>query len=327
MTSKRSVDAHSIIDMPIKSWWHIIKRISVNMQRHNLPLIAAGVAFYLLLAIFPLLGALISLYGLMVSPAELQDHMQLLIDVVPSQSRYIIEEQLENLTQKSSSTLSWGFALSLVLSLWSSSKGANALITACNITYSESHGRGFLRGLLARFTCTISIIVTIIVALAFITVVPKWISWATGDLLSTRQAGWITWPIMLLLFNASLSALYRYGPHREPAQWRWVTPGSIMATVLWIAASYGFSLYLSEFATYNKTYGSVGGIIILLMWLYLSAYIILLGAETNSAIELQTSKDSTVGEEKPKGERGAFVADHTPDDDRDSEPKQPLGGK
>ncbi len=327
MASKRSVNAHSIIDMPMHSWWHIIKRISVKMQQHNLPLIAAGVAFYLLLAIFPLLGALISLYGLMVSPAELQDHMQLLIDVVPSQSRYIIEEQLENLTQKSSSTLSWGFLLSLILSLWSSSKGANALITACNITYSESHGRGFLRGLLARFTCTISIILTIIVALAFITVVPKWISWATGDLLSARQAGWITWPIMLLLFNASLSALYRYGPHREPAQWRWVTPGSVFATVLWIAASYGFSLYLSEFATYNKTYGSVGGIIILLMWLYLSAYIILLGAETNSAIELQTSKDSTVGDDKPKGERGAFVADHNPDDDRDTEPKQPLGGK
>ncbi len=326
MASKNSVNAHSIVDMPMHTWWQILKRIYTKTQEHNLPLIAAGVAFYLLLAIFPLLGALISLYGLMVSPEELQQHMQLLMDVVPSQSRYIIEEQLENLTQKSSSTLSWGFLLSLILSLWSSSKGANALITACNITYNESHGRGFLRGLLARLTCTISIIVTIIMALAFITIVPKWISWATNDLITAKQAGWITFPIMLLLFNASLSALYRYGPHRERAQWRWVTPGSVLATVLWIAASYGFALYLSEFATYNKTYGSVGGIIILLMWLYLSAYIILLGAETNSAIELQTSKDTTVGEEKPKGERGAFVADHTPEDSHHHEPKKPLGG-
>lgn len=324
MASKHGVRAHSILELSPGSWWAILKRIYTKMHEHNLPLIAAGVAFYFLLAIFPLLGAIISLYGLMVSPDELQQHMALLIDVVPSQSRYIIEEQLTNLTEKSNSTLSWGFLLSLILSLWSSSKGANALITACNITYSESEGRSFFKGLLARMTCTLSIIVTVIVALAFITIVPKWISWASSGLMTAREAGWITWPIMLLLFNISLSALYRYGPHRKPAQWRWVTPGSVLATLLWIAASYGFSLYLSEFATYNKTYGSVGGIVILLMWLYLSAYIILLGAEANSAIELQTSKDSTVGDEKPKGERGAYVADHSPEDDKKENRQQPI---
>lgn len=317
MSSKLSPLAHSVLHLPLKSWWHICKRVVKKTQEHNLPIVAAGVAFYFLLAIFPLLGALISLYGLMVSPEELREHMALLVDVVPSQSRYILEEQLKNLTEKPSSTLSWGLILSIVLSLWSSSKGANALITACNITYNESKGRNFFKGLLARMTGTTSIILTIILALALITVVPKWISWATAGFISSAQANFITLPIMLLLFNASLSALYRYGPHRRPAKWRWVTTGSILATVLWILASYGFSIYLSEFASYNKTYGSVGGIIILLMWLYLTAYIILLGAEVNAAIELQTSADSTVGDDKPKGDRGAFVADNTPDDLRD----------
>lgn len=312
--SKTHHPVSSVLSMPVKQWWQAGKRMVKNSQEHNLSLIAAGVAFYFLLAIFPLLGAIISSYGLMVSPEELREHMAMLVDVVPSQSRYILEEQLQNLTEKSSSTLSWGLLFSLVLSLWSSSKGANALITACNITYSESQGRGFVKGIVARITGTVSIILTVIAALALITVVPKWISWMAGGYLSAAHASAITIPIMLLLFNGSLSALYRYGPHRKRAKWRWVTPGSMLATVLWILASYSFSFYLSQFATYNKTYGSVGGIIILLMWLYLSAYIILLGAELNSAVELQTSKDSTVGENRPKGERGAFVADHTPED-------------
>ncbi len=314
MSTTQSTKAESALGLTLKNWWSIVKRTFTNIQSHNIPLIAAGVAFYCLLAIFPLLGATISLYGLMVSPEELQNHMALLVDVVPSDSSYIIEEQLKNLTQKSNSALGWGFFLTLFLSLWSSSKGANALITACNITYIEDNGRGFFKGLIARITGTISMIATVIVALVCITVLPEMISWISGGLISFKQASWITWPVLLLLFNIGLSALYRYAPHRRSAQWRWVTPGSLFATLLWIAASYGFSIYLNEFASYNKTYGSVGGIIILLMWLYLSAYIILIGAEVNSSIELQTTADSTVGEDKPMGERDAVVADNTPED-------------
>ncbi|MDO6569015.1 YihY/virulence factor BrkB family protein [Alteromonas sp. 1_MG-2023] len=310
--------AESAFGLSVKNWWSISKRIFTNIQKHNVPLIAAGVAFYCLLAIFPLLGATISLYGLMVSPDELQKHMSLLVNVVPTDSRYIIEEQLKNLTEKSNSALGWSFLLTLVLSLWSSSKGANALITACNITYSEDNGRGFFRGMLARITCTVFMIATVIVALACISVLPEIISWAAGGLLSDKQAAWLTWPVMLVLFNISLSALYRYAPHRRSAQWRWVTPGALLATLMWIAASYGFSIYLNEFASYSKTYGSVGGIIILLMWLYLSAYIILIGAEVNASIELQTTADSTIGKDKPMGERNAVVADNTPEDLRGS---------
>ena len=314
MNTERLDHAKSAFEISLKHWWSILKRIFTSLQKDNIPLIAAGVAFYCLLAIFPLLGSIIALYGLMVSPSELQNHMALLVNVVPNESRYIIEEQLTNLTEKSNSALGWSFLFTLSLSLWSSSKGANALIKACNITYSEAEGRSFLKGILARITCTIFMILTVIVALACITILPEAINWMTSNAISTDQAMWVTWPVMLALFNIALSALYRYAPHRREAQWRWVTPGSIFATILWVLASYGFSVYLNEFGNYNKTYGSVGGIIILLMWLYLTAYIILIGAEVNSSIELQTTADSTKGEEKPMGERNAFVADHTPND-------------
>ena len=314
MNTERLDHAKSAFEISLKHWWSILKRIFTSLQKDNIPLIAAGVAFYCLLAIFPLLGSIIALYGLMVSPSELQNHMALLVNVVPNESRYIIEEQLTNLTEKSNSALGWSFLFTLSLSLWSSSKGANALIKACNITYSEAEGRSFLKGILARITCTIFMILTIIVALTCITILPEAINWMTSNAISTEQAMWVTWPVMLALFNIALSALYRYAPHRREAQWRWVTPGSIFATIVWVLASYGFSGYLNEFGNYTKTYGSVGGIIILLMWLYLTAYIILIGAEVNSSIELQTTADSTKGEEKPMGERNAFVADHTPND-------------
>lgn len=314
MSKGRFSHAKSAFELSHKSWWSITKRIFTSLQKDNIPLIAAGVAFYCLLAIFPLLGATIALYGLMVSPEELQSHMALLVNVVPADSRYIIEEQLTTLTEKSSTALGWSFLFTLLLSLWSSSKGANALIKACNITYSESEGRGFLKGILARVTCTIFMILAVIIALACITILPEAIVFISANTISEEQSMWITWPVMLGLFNLALSALYRYAPHRREAQWRWVTPGSLFATALWLIASYGFSIYLNEFASYSKTYGSVGGIIILLMWLYISAYIILIGAEVNSSIELQTTADSTKGEDKPMGERNAFVADHTPDD-------------
>ena len=314
MGQSKPTNAYHITDIPLSAWWQIAKRTYVRQNRHNLSLISAGVAFYFLLAIFPLLGGVISLYGLLVTPEALQAHMAYVVNAVPAGSQYIIEEQLKNLIGNSDKALSWGFALSLLLTLWSSSKGANALITACNIAYSESKGRNFFRGIVARMSMTVSIIVLVIIALLCISVLPEWISWAAGPLLNEKASMWLTWPVLMLIFNVSLASLYRYGPHREHAKWQWVTVGSLFATILWVAASYGFSYYLNEFASYNKTYGSVGGIVILLMWFYLSAYIILLGAELNSATEYQTEKDSTTGEAKPKGERGAFVADHSPSD-------------
>ncbi|GGW92837.1 ribonuclease [Alteromonas halophila] len=299
--------------MPLSGWWAITKRTYANLNTHNLQLVSAGVAFYFLLAVFPLLTAVISLYGLLVSFDDLQSHMSYLINVVPADSRYILEEQLQGLISKSDKTLGWGFALSVLVALWSSSKGANALITACNITYHESTKRRFMFAIIARMMLTLAIIGMIILALLIITVMPQLLNYLLGKGLGKLAVGGVTWLVLVILFNVGLSSLYRYGPHRTRAKWRWVTPGALFATILWVAFSYAFSYYLQTFATFNKTYGSVVGIVILLIWFYTSALIILMGAELNSSLELQTEKDSTHGKDKPLGERGAFVADHTPD--------------
>jgi len=313
MSENKGRDADSIAQIPLSGWWSIAKRTYANLNTHNLQLVSAGVAFYFLLAVFPLLAAVISLYGLLVSFDDLQNHMAYLINVVPADSRYILEEQLEGLISKSDKTLGWGFALSVLITLWSSSKGANALITACNITYHESTKRRFMFAIMARMMLTVAIIGMVILALLIITVMPQLLNYVLGEGLGKLAIGGVTWLVLIVLFNLGLSSLYRYGPHRARAKWRWVTPGAFFATILWVAFSYGFSYYLQSFATYNKTYGSVGGIIILLIWFYTSAFIILLGAELNSSMELQTEKDSTRGQDKPLGERGAFVADHTPE--------------
>ena len=313
MPDKKGRDAENVTEIPLSGWWSITKRTYANLNTHNLQLVSAGVAFYFLLAVFPLLAALISLYGLLVSVDELQHHMTYLINVLPADSRYILEDQLEGLISKSNQSLGWSFALSVLVALWSSSKGANALIAACNITYHESTKRRFVFAIIARMMLTLAIVGMIILALLIITVMPQALNYLLGDGLGKLAVGGITWLVLMILFNVGLSSLYRYGPHRARAKWRWVTPGALFATVLWVAFSYGFSFYLQSFATFNKTYGSVVGIIILLIWFYTSALIILLGAELNSSMELQTKKDSTRGEDKPLGERGAFVADHTPD--------------
>lgn len=311
MSKKAGTNATTPLQIPLRGWWQIGKRLVVKVQRDNLSLIAAGVAFYFLLAIFPLLAALISLYGLFVDSAQLTQHMQVVVSIFPNDSHYIIEDQIHKLISKSDITLSTGFALSLTLALYSGGKGAQALVTACNITYQEDHGRGFLRGIFVRVILTLCMVLSVIFALSLMSILPSVIRYLSGFDLSKSQAKWITWPLMLLLFNVVLSALYRYGPVRSNAKWRWVTPGSLFASVTWVVVSAGFSYYLSQFAKYNETYGSIGGIVILLMWFYLSAYAILLGAELNSATEIQTHKDSTTGNPKPMGARGAKVADTT----------------
>jgi len=222
-----------------------------------------------------------------------------------------LEQQIEQVIAKSKTSLGIGFVMSLLLSLWSGGKGSQSLITACNITYNETSSRSYLLNILIRFAFTLSAVFILLAALFTITVLPYVIDYIGGFEISEQQARWLTWPILMVIFQFTLATLYRYAPSRKHAKWRWVTPGALLATVLWIMASFGFSYYLDHYAKYNETYGSIGGVMILLMWFYLSAFIILFGAEFNSTMELQTHKDSTVGEDKPVGERGAFVADNT----------------
>ncbi|USE70261.1 hypothetical protein CTT31_14470 [Pseudoalteromonas maricaloris] len=307
---KHGFNADRPSDIPALGWWDVSKRLYHSLSQDNLSLVAAGVAFYALLAIFPALAAVVSIYAYFSSPTEMVDQLLPLIELLPPSSQEIMLQQLKALTQKSQTSLSLGAIFTLFLTIWSSSKGCQALITACNITYHEHNKRQFLQALVVRFLFSVGAIFVAIVALSIIGILPIVLNLVgfTTALDSIIQL--ITWSILAALFHFSLAFVYRYAPHRRAAKWRWITLGSFTATGLWILASLGFSYYVAQFASYNETYGSLGGVVIMMMWLYLSAYIIIFGAALNASTELQTLKDSTVGPEKVRGQRGAFVADN-----------------
>ncbi|KTD99230.1 MULTISPECIES: YihY/virulence factor BrkB family protein [unclassified Pseudoalteromonas] len=307
---KRGQHAEQPAHIPIKGWWDIAKRIFARMSKDNLSLVSAGVAFYALLAIFPAIAALVSIYAYFASPVEISEHLRQFTSLIPSSSRELILSQISDLTQSSQTRLTLGALGTLLLTIWSSSKGSQALITACNISYHEYEKRSFLRAQLVRFMFSVGAILVAIFALLIIGILPIVLNLVglkdSIDLLIKV----VSWPILALTFNFALVLLYRYAPHRKAAKWRWITLGSVIATVFWIVASIGFSFYVSRFSSYNETYGSLGGVVIMLMWLYISAYIVTLGAVINAETEQQTAKDSTIGPEKELGERGAYVADH-----------------
>lgn len=307
---RRGQSAQQPMHIPARGWWDIIKRIFNQLSRDNLSLVAAGVAFYALLAIFPALAAVVSVYAYFSSPDEIATQLNQVIILLPESSAELILSQITSLSQKSQASLSLSAIVTLILTIWSSSKGSQALITACNISYQESQKRSFFKAQLVRFLFAIGAIVVATFALLIIGILPVVLNLVgfkeNIDLLLTL----ISWPVLALTFNFALTLLYRFAPHRKPAKWRWLTLGSSVATLLWIFASIGFSFYVSQFASYNETYGSLGGVVIMLMWLYISAYIVILGATINAAAEQQTSKDSTIGPAKERGQRGAYVADH-----------------
>jgi len=299
-------------EFSLANWWQITKRVMHKIEQDNMSLIAAGVAFYFLLAIFPLLAALVSMYGLFTDQETLIQHMNLLVGVIPEQSREILEAQVESILSTDDSALSLGFLFSFLLAIWSGGKGSVALISACNISYQESKKRSFFKMVLVRTSLTLATILTMLLMLLMIVVIPLALS-LLGET-SQSLLDWITWPILLIVFNFSLASLYKYAPHRASAKWRWTTPGAFLATLFWLVGSYFFNLYITDYASYNETYGSMGGVVILLMWFYVTAFTILLGAAINASTELQTEADTTTGTDKPKGERGAYVADNGPED-------------
>lgn len=295
---KRGQDAQQPVNIPLLGWWDITKRIFTQMSRDNLSLVAAGVAFYALLAIFPALAALVSIYAYFASPTDIGAHLSQVIELLPESTGELILSQIASFAQSSSTSLSLSAIGTLILTIWSSSKGSQALITACNISYQEYEKRSFFKAQLVRFLFSIGAIVVAIFALLIIGILPVVLNLVglkeNIDLLIT----FISWPLLAFTFNFALVLLYRYAPHRKPAKWRWITLGSVIATILWIVASIGFSFYVSKFASYNETYGSLGGVVIMLMWLYISAYIVILGATINAASEQQTAIDSTIGPDK-----------------------------
>ncbi|MBB1344071.1 YihY/virulence factor BrkB family protein [Pseudoalteromonas sp. SR45-6] len=306
----RGYTADKPTEIPLLGWWDISKRVYQSMSQDNLSFVAAGVAFYALLAIFPALAACVSLYAYFASTADVSEQISKFITLLPPSSREIVLQQVSEVTQQSQKVLSVSAISTLLLTTWSSSKGCQALITACNITYHEQTKRQFFKALLVRFLFSIGAILVAVIALLIIGILPIALNIVGLENSIDTVIKLLTWLLLAVTFHFALAFVYRYAPHRKAAKWRWVTTGSVMATGLWIIASLGFSYYVSQFASYNETYGSLAGVVIMLMWLYISAYIIIFGAAINASTEQQTMVDSTVGPAHQSGNRGAFVADN-----------------
>jgi membrane protein len=302
--------ADSPSDIPPRGWRDVLFRVKDEISGDNISIVAAGVAFYGLLAVFPALAAMVMIYGLFADPADVQRQLEPIKDVIPPDAFNILNGQLSAVASKGSQPLGLGLLLTLGLSLWSATSGVKALFSAMNIAYEERETRNFFKLNAVALLFTILGLGFVIFALTVIAAVP-----AVADLLGVD--GWartglllLRWVGLAIFVMAALALLFRYGPSRAAARFRWLTPGAVAATVLWIVGSVAFSYYVQNFASYNKTFGSLGAVVVLLRWFYLTAFIICLGAELNAELEHQTARDSTTGRERPIGDRGAYVADH-----------------
>jgi membrane protein len=295
-------------EIPAKGWMDIAKRTAKEVKADQVPLLAAGVAFYILLALFPAIIAGVSIYGLVADPQTVRDQINRLAETLSPETAKLIGTQIQQVTSSAGGALGLATVIGILTALWSASSGMKALITGVNLAYDESEGRKFvkLRGL--ALVLTLGAMVLLAVALALIVgfpAVPD--SWPT---VLQWTAAILRFVLLAVLLLAGLAALYRYAPDRDKPKWGWASPGSVVATVLWVLASVGFSIYVNAFGNYNKTYGALAGIIILMFWLFLTAFVVLVGAELNAEMELQTAKDTTAGPEQPLGERDAHAADH-----------------
>jgi membrane protein len=297
-------------DIKWPGWKDIFWRVWNELGRDRISMVSASVAFYATLAVFPALAAAVSIYGLVADPQTIQNQLNTVAGVMPQDAFGVISNQLQALVQAPRAGLSLTLIGSLLVTLWSANNGMKALIEALNIVYNEEEKRGFFKLNLVSLGFTLAAILFSLVALSLVVAVPAFIG-------TIEQAfGGLRTPVVLLrwvplaaLIVLGLAVAYRYAPSRRAPHWRWVTWGSTAATVLWLAASMLFSYYVSNFGSYNKMYGSVAAVVILMMWFYITAFIALLGAEVDSEMEHQTVQDTTVGGEKPMGRREAYMAD------------------
>jgi membrane protein len=306
----RGRDADVPVRIPWRGWKDILWRTYAEIADDRLMLIAAGVVFYAMLAVVPAITALVSMYGLFTPASTINAQLAFLADVMPGGAYELISDQIVRIAGNSDGKLTLAFIVGLALALWSANAGMKAIFDALNVVYDEDEKRGVIKLNLVSLTFTAGAIVTLLLALGAVVVLPLILAFA--GFTAERYAGilpLLRWPALFVLMIIGLAMLYRFGPSRRRAKWRWVSVGSVFAALAWIAVSLAFSWYLSRFADYNATYGSLGAVIGLMMWLWISTLVVLVGAELNSEIEHQTARDSTVGPEKPLGARGAVMAD------------------
>lgn len=304
----RGRDAARPDEIPHRGWKDIAYRVYLEFNKDRVLSVAAGVTFYTLLSLFPAVAALVACYGLFADVNVINDHLAAMQGVLPSGAIEIIGDQVKRIAAKGGGTLGLTFFTSLLLSLWSANAAMKAMFDALNVVYEEEEKRSFVMLNLRSLTFTGGALVFIILALTSIVVLP-----VVFGFVGISDSAWLIaalrWPALFLVLLGGLSLLYRYGPSRERARWRWVGVGSMVACLLWLAASLLFSWYVTNFGNYNETYGSLGAVIGFMTWIWISSTIVLLGGEINAEIEHQTAIDTTTGTPLPMGLRRARMAD------------------
>ncbi len=298
---------------PWAAWKSILKRVYTMDGYHNLSLMAAGVAFYAFLSFVPLLGAIVMTYGLVADPATVGQHMQAIFDLVPADAARLISDQLIAVVTTASEKAGLGLAIALFLSIYGAMRASSAIIQALNVIYEEEESRNIVKTTLLSAALTLVTVLAALVGLISAGILGY--LQAAVDILGPAGVVAIkvtTWLVAGTIASGAIGFVYRYGPDRATAKWRWLSVGSVAATLLWLIATLGFGLYAANFANYNATYGALGAVVVLLMWLFLSSYAILIGAEINAEAERQTAVDTTTGRPRPMGRRGATMADQLP---------------
>ena len=303
----RGRTARSPWQIPLRGWKDILIRTYREFNEDQLPMIAAGVSFYSLLAIFPGMAAFVALYGLFAEIGEAQKHLQVLSHFLPISTLKFIGDQMMRLAAAQKGGLSVTFVVGLLTSIWSANGAVTSLITGLNIAYEEHERRSWVRRTLISLTFTLGLLVFGIAAIAVLSAGPAAEAYVGHH--AAMMLNLISWPILFVGMGIGLALLYHYGPSRDPPRFQWVSVGSVAALVLWLVVSALFSLYVGNFAHYDKTYGSLGAVVGFMIWNWLTNVVILGGAELNAETEAQTAVDSTSGASRPMGLRDARSAD------------------
>ena len=297
-------------ELPALGWKDVVARLRREAREDQLTFLAGGVAFFALIAVVPALVALVSVFGLVGDPADVERQVTENLAAAPDEVRSLVVDQLEGVTDASGSGLGVALVVSVALALWSASSGMKNLIAAINAVYDETETRTFvpLRGL--ALVLTLGAVLFVAAAVFVVALLPAVLADSALAGPTRTAIGILRWPGLALAWMAGLAVLYRVAPDRTDAGWRWITPGAVVATVIWLAGSAAFSLYTANFGSYNETYGALGAVVVTMLWLQLTALAVLVGAELNAELEHQTAEDTTTGPAQPLGRRGAVVADH-----------------
>lgn len=301
----RSAEAPS--EIPARGWKDILLRVYQGVSDDRILANAAAVTFYALLALFPAIAAVVSIYGLLADPNTIAKSLNSVSAILPGGALEVVRDQLTRLTAQGSGSLGFSFVVGLAVSLWSANGGIKALFDALNVVYEEREKRSFIRLNAVSLAFTIGMILFALIALVCVIAVPvvlQHLPYVIGSIINIAR-----WPILLVLVAVALACIFRYGPSRSEPRWRWISWGSAFAAMAWLAVSALFSSYAANFGSFNKTYGSLGAVVGFMTWMWLSIIVILIGAKLNAEIEHQTASESTVGQPKPLGRRGAKMAD------------------